>query len=353
MASNGKKGNQVQRFAVFQYDIPSRVPFQNPTGYLRRRHSGGKIFAFKTQYSMWLVDADNPPYQLQSRMEKAGCTVDLYPLDPSDNERYLARADRQMRWELDEQKKRDAKALRKIDDKLAEAEAEQAQGVIGWDRLQDARLKHRKERENVLKRSERLVAQLEAAAEQFGIDAPDDAFRATMSRVNGIRALGSARAELYVEMADAVAGTPLAAAAQESEVPATVLADYAEERGQDVSAARAAFTPGNGQTGQTAVAAPPSPAAKVEPAAPAVEKPQTFEVMSNAAGLHYNPHFKAFSAEASDLGLTYGPAAVRITSHRTGSKILLQRTRVERDGENDVRWADYAGQGFTFRLFND
>lgn len=359
------KTNSPIRFAVFQYDIPVRVTFPNPTGYLRKRHKTGKVFAFKTQYSMWLCDADNPPYTLQNRMEKAGCTVDLYPLDPAHNAAYLARAARQMRWELEQQKAREAKALKRVDDKLAEAEAEHTSGVIGWDKLSKARADHRKERDKILKRSEKLVEDLEAAAEQFGIDAPTDLMQATMARAEGIRQLGSLRAEMYTELAIAVQGTPMEAAARESEVPAGVLADYAEEHGVSTEAARAAFatdspslrvnskdaTDAGGAVATVAVAAPTQTAA-TQPA-PAPTQPRTFELRSDANGLTYKGAWKQFSAEASVLGLTYSPVTIRVISHRTGNAITLQRVEVARDAEQGVTHCDYEGQGFKFRLYND
>jgi hypothetical protein len=229
------------RFSVFQYDIPDHVAFPNPCPYLRRRNRDGKVFAFKTQYSMWLVDRDNPPLVLQNRMEQAGCTVDLYPLDACDNDRYLQRAATQMRNELLKQLKREEKSLAAYDAKLADAEAEHASGVIGWDKLHAARRQHARDRQAALGRTEKLVEDLEAAVGQFSIPADTNMFQAVRGRADGLRAAASIRAEMYAQLAQQLGGTPIGNLATESEVPAEILMDYAEDRGIDTTQMREMF----------------------------------------------------------------------------------------------------------------
>lgn len=229
------------RLSAFQYDIPDRVNFPNPCDYLRRRNNVGKVFAFRTQGSMWLVDRDNPPLALQARMEAAGCVVDLYPLDMCDHAKYLERAANQMRRDLLERLKIEERSLKKYDEKLAEAEAEHAAGTIGWDKLAQARRDHAAKRKAALGRTEELVANLEAAVSQFDIPADQSMFAAVRGRVDGLRAAGSARAEVYVQLANQLKGTAIGMAAAESEVPAGILADYAEENGIDATAVRELF----------------------------------------------------------------------------------------------------------------
>ena len=336
--------SQNIRFAVFQYDIPEAVDFPNPTGYLRARNNAGKVFAFKTQYSMWLVDRDNPPLALQNRMEKAGCTVDLYPLDPCDNAKYLARAAEQMKRDIEKAKKTQEKSLREADNRLEEAERDFNNGVIGWDRLNKARRDHAKHRENALGRMEQLVKDLEAACEQFGIAKPDDALKSARNRVAGIRALGSRRAELYVELANAVKGTAMEAAAREAEVPAGILMDYAEERGHDVSSARVAFAEPTPAATAT-VTAPPAPKAKVGITTPRFK--------TNHAGLSYSKTHKSFTGEASTLNLQGAPAVIELESHVTGKVVRFTRGALVRNNDGDIIRVDYNAGQITLHLLND
>lgn len=336
------------RFSVFQYDIPDQVDFPNPTGYLRRRNNHGKVFAFKTQYSMWLVDRDNPPLALQAKMEAAGCTVDLYPLDPEFNEQYLARAATQMSRDLDAAKKKQEVALKKADDKLAEAEQQFNDGVIGWDRLVKARKDHATHRKNALGRLEQLVKDLEAACKQFGIAAPEKHFSKARARVQGIRALGSRRAELYVELADAIKGTAMETAAKDAEVPVGILADYAEENGiapETVAKVRETFT---------------EPEKAPAPAA-AATAPKTFRnaagvlvVPSDYPGMHWDAKVKQFDVDCSQIGLKGAPAVINIRSHKTGNIATFARKDIQRNAEGDILWVDYLAQGgLVLRLHND
>jgi hypothetical protein len=332
------------RLAAFQYDIPEDVAFPNPTPYLRARNDHGKVFAFRTQGSVWLIDRDNPPLALQARMEAAGCTVDIYPLDMCDEQKYMERAAVQMRKDLLKKLKAEEKSLAEADAKLAQAEADHGTGVIGWDALAAARKAHATVRKNALGRTENLVRDLEAAAAQFNIPAPTDAFKAVRGRVGGLRVAASARAEVYMELARAVRGTAMEAAAKESEVPVGILMDYAEEHGVDVSTAREVFAEPERETA-VATVAPPVKKQATE---------ATPRYRTDNGALTWSPAHKSFTAEASGLGLTGAPAKIELQSHRTGNVITLVRGAVTRNGEQEVVRVDYkGGDGITLHLLND
>lgn len=223
----------TQSLSLLTYDIPERAGFPNPSGALRRR-------ALRVNLSCWVVAQGREPWTLLERMAEAGVNWNLWEFAPSASEGILKVAAANMRRELEENARREARALERIDAARDEAEANPANGPRTLDA---ARNRHTRERAEVLKRSERLARDLEEAARAFGLDAATLPFAATRTRCEAIRALNGARANLYAAMTEVVAPEQpeLAAAARADTLPVGVLADAAEEAGHDVRAARAAF----------------------------------------------------------------------------------------------------------------
>jgi hypothetical protein len=93
----------------------------------------------------------------------------------------------------------------------------------------------------IFRRTERLLEAAKRAAECFQIDGEQLGLAGAQQRVNALRSATEVRALAYAEMTRAIEGTDLFAVAQQDELPALVLADFAEEHGADTSAARAAF----------------------------------------------------------------------------------------------------------------
>lgn len=219
--------------SLLMYDIPQGGGFPNPSGYLRSR-------ALRINLSIWVVDQDRTPWNLLHEMSNAQPRVDWHMIEFSEGatEAILKLAHANIVRELVEAQQREAESLARIDRQLAEAEANLANGPRT---MQAAEKRHARERASCLKRTEKLVKDLETACRMFGMDMTGLPFAQHWQRVASIRALNGARAEFYTQMAEAVRDTPMAAAAANNEVPADVLADYAEERGMETTAVRAAF----------------------------------------------------------------------------------------------------------------
>jgi hypothetical protein len=221
----------MSKSSILMYDIPTRTNFPNPTARLWR--CGTRL-----NLSCWVVRADLVPWTLLNEMKDAGVRWHLLPFSDADSKEATALMLGNIRDELKAAQAREAKSLREQDETLAAAET--AAGNVMTSELLAARRKHAKDRAGVIKRTEKIVKLLKESASLFSLEGID--FSTSENRVRALKALNGARATLYTQMVDAVAGTPLAVAANENSVPAGILADYAEETtGGDFSLARAAF----------------------------------------------------------------------------------------------------------------
>ena len=234
------------KLSLFIYDIPESTEFPNPSGTLRRR-------ALRINLSCWVVEEGRTPWNLINRMSSAKCNVHLLPFSEEATPELLRMAVADMARELRDAAARERASLKRLDERLRQVESDPTNGDQTIDK---ARREHSTRREAVLKRTEKLTRDLQAAAESFGLDVSNLPFGDSIARVVALRQITTTRAELYAGMVDALPESdPVAMAAREDEgnVPASILADYIEERTDvDTTAARSAFAP-NG----TATLAPP------------------------------------------------------------------------------------------------
>ncbi len=218
--------------SLLMYDVPTSSEMNNPSNLLRR-------VALRINLSVWVVDSDRTPWTLLNEMTTAGVTWHLFPFAEEATENVLKVAADMLRKDLADISKRENEALVRADAQLAEALADNTAGDKTWDA---ARNKHARHRESTLKRTEKVVRDLETAAEMFGLDVGSFDFRKAHDRVKGIRSLNGARAASYAELAEAAKGTAMEMAAKAGDVPAGILQDYLEDQGVDVSDSRAAFS---------------------------------------------------------------------------------------------------------------
>jgi hypothetical protein len=221
--------------------------FQNPSPDLRSR-------AIRVDGSVWVVDVERKPWGILNEMTKAGVTWGLFDFTEQSTQAILEAAALVMREEIDANAEREAQALKRSDEALAKAEEEA--GKVMTRELIAARKKHATDRKTILKRSEKLVADLEKAAKHFGLPGKFG-FAETRQRVKGIRALNGLRAELYTQAASSreVAEAGLTESAGEGAVDALVMADAIDERsfGGGQSLREAFRTPESNGTATTTV----------------------------------------------------------------------------------------------------
>ncbi len=342
------------QLVMLQYDIPGVPaemnrgdnpvpPFPNPSGFLRRR-------ALRLTLSVWAFDKDRTPWQLIRDMDQwsqiyAGRDMPnggvvktiryhVHDFSPDATEGILKQAAQVMREDLERDKKAQATALATALETLTEANRAHDAGEITWQERDKARLKYKSYRKTILKRTEKLVSDLELAAKSFGMD---------WAGIRSSQALTSARAEVYTQGAEALApNAPASRAAIEAVLPPEILADALEDQGEDTRSIRATFTPPvpnrNGNGTPVAVQAP-------------------VEVTTNKS-MHYDAVQEVLIGEASSLGLPAGdfPLRLNVKSHRTGITKLFKQTKVtySKDGENKVVAVNYeTDDGGRLRILND
>ncbi len=342
------------QLTMFQYDIPSipqeleDVPsFNNPSHFLRRR-------ALRLTLSVWAFDKDRTPWGLIRDMDQWSQTYagrdmpnggvvksiryHVHDFSPDATEGILKQAAQVMREDIERQKESQATALATALEVLTEANRAHDAGEITWQARDKARLKYKAYRKTILKRTEKLVSDLELAAKSFGMD---------WAGIRSSQALTSARAEVYTQGAEALApNAPASRAAIEAVLPPEILADAMEDQGLDTRTIRATFTPpvptrngsGNGTPAVTLTQAP-------------------VEVTTNKS-MHYDAVQEILIGEASSLGLPAGvwPLRLNVKSHRTGVTKLFKQVKVtySKDGENEVVAVNYeSDNGSRLRILND
>lgn len=231
MSQNQTKNNTMQ-VSLLLYDIPETSKYPNPSGVLRRR-------ALRVNLSCWIVDQQRIPWTILEEMTSSNVDWHLWDFDSGATQKILQKACISMRRELEENAAREKDSLdraeRQRDEVLNNPESTHTDVVR-------ANNKYEKDRTLILKRSEKLVKDLEEAANSFNLDMTQFPFGRNYERVNALRTLQGSRAQLYAELAEKMKDTPIGKAASESEVPAEILADYAEEHGHNVDVVREAFT---------------------------------------------------------------------------------------------------------------
>jgi predicted RNA-binding Zn-ribbon protein involved in translation (DUF1610 family) len=216
---------QLGRVSMLQYDIPDSVDVANPSGILRR-------LGIRVTLSVWAVQEARMPWPLIDRMGKAGCKVFTVRFDPEEAPKLISLA------------------ITSLREDIAEARAS-LQASLDWaaEDLQDsdespdkAEKAYRRRTRAAIGHAEKLLEDLQEAAEAFGVAGPitQDMAQAR-ARIGGLRAATQARASMYLRLAERQKEGPLKRAAMNGDVPAGVLADALEDDGEDTTAERAAF----------------------------------------------------------------------------------------------------------------
>jgi hypothetical protein len=225
----------ARTYSLLQYDIPERrgeARVRNPSGTLRR-------LAVRTSYSVWVVPQDRVPWGLLDGWTHAGVRWHLVPFAAEAAEQILALATETLRSQIAAIQASADKSLREAGAKLERDEA--AHGPAS---TEAAHSLYQRRARRICRRAERLLADAEAAARCFGMPAGELPLGTARAAIRGLQVAAQQRAALYAAMVHQVAGTRLDAAANASDVPAEVLADFIEENGLgDMTGVREAFAP--------------------------------------------------------------------------------------------------------------
>jgi hypothetical protein len=213
------------------YDIPKKSGLTNPSPVLRR-------VGFRVNFSTWALPQEKVPYPLLAALTEGGARWTIVKYDAGEADKLIGMAVEALRQEVARAGRSAEQSCERARERIevalraegATPDATEAESERYWRRCRSA-----------LRRAERLLEDAERAALSFGVggsvrtDEMDN-------HVVALRHACKAQAAVYAEMARAVRGTPLEAAAADGEVPPLVLADFVEEEcEQDASAARVAF----------------------------------------------------------------------------------------------------------------
>lgn len=217
--------------SLFVYDIPKKSGFPNPSGLLRSR-------AVRINLSCWVVPNGNEPSALLDRMTKAGVKWKFVKFDPSDGENLMETCILALTADIKLAVARAAKSVKTAQDKAG----------VGVDARKECRL-YTKRAGGTVSRMKKMLAAFRKVTDTFGIDADrhlnlSDAENA----VSGLSEAVKARSALYAQavedcraLADVDAVAMATAAAQDA-CPWWALAEFLEDRGEDVGALKIAFT---------------------------------------------------------------------------------------------------------------
>jgi hypothetical protein len=309
MASNNSNGHKVNetKTQLFVYDIPTASGYdKNVRQRIRRK-------ALYINKSVCIVAKGGEPWSEIKRMDGYNTEETsprlkikhyLVPQAEQGMPVLLEIAIQEMRKELEDHQQEQARSLANADSKLAEVE-ENPQS--SWREIADMRVWHEKHRAALLKRSQKLLEDLEYAAASFNLDISDIPLEDARGRLEGIRALNGAKATFYVEMAEKAreAGINVGEA---DEMPAEILADRLEDEGISIAGAREAFSVSSTAT-----------------------LPNVTEVSS--AKMTYNKG--VLSIKNSVLGLGNYPPVLAVKSHKTGKVVNFRRTAELYEVEGD------------------
>lgn len=204
------------------YDIPEASGLANPSTRLRR-------IGVRINLSCWLVREDEIPHHLLNELTEGGAIWWLIKQDVSEAPKLVAMALASM--------------AKEAGDIVRRTEQSEARNAARLD-LDHNHAGYASRVRVVLRRAQRRLAEIQAAAARFGIDS--DSLGNALVAVNGLQAAAQERARQYAQMArqaEENGRANVAAAARADEIPALVLADVVEEAGGDSSSGRAAFDP--------------------------------------------------------------------------------------------------------------
>lgn len=206
--------------SLLVYDIPEAICIPNPSRELRR-------VGFRANLSVWVIRNDLVPWNLLHSLTEGGAHWRLVKFDASESSQLLAMAIASLEIEVKNAVERNKRSMRAADASMSNPDMDKVK-------------RYRMRTASALKRSEAMLADALECAVRYGVSLEDGVNRARIA-LEALSASAAARGLAYHQMALEAQGTLLGEAAQNSEVPAGVLADYLEEQGHDQLAARAAF----------------------------------------------------------------------------------------------------------------
>ena len=130
----------MSKYFLLGYDVPTNAKIEHPVTVLHRR-------ALRFQLSLWLISEDNIPWNYLERLEKVAIW-DLVPFADEMTAQVESIIVRNIKRELEKAQERETASLDRLDTQEQEAGTEE-----GWKIKQ----KRDKERQNVLKRSEKFL----------------------------------------------------------------------------------------------------------------------------------------------------------------------------------------------------
>jgi len=215
------------KLSMLVYDIRSNSKCIHPVHVLRNR-------ALHFQLSCWIIAHDRIPwtYLRELDAEQIGNIWDVIDFADDITPAVANILIRNLRREIEDAAKRETASLERLDEQERTAVDEGTR----------SRDKRNKDRQSVLNRTEKLLKELEQAAQLYNIDISALPFSSSRDRLSALRGVNGVRAALVSQMAMEAAQTPYAAAAKADEMPVGILMDALEDQGVDVSAARAAFS---------------------------------------------------------------------------------------------------------------
>lgn len=209
--------------------------YPNPSARLYR-------FGFRVDGSVWVLNSDHLPHNLlddfaEQQRRNPRFLWGIVPYSGKANATLIDMCRAQIAREIEEAQERNAESLANMQathlEALASAKSARER------ELADNQFRYQ---ETALgKRAKKLLDDLTEAAKVFGLDPANLPIINARQQLQGLMALAKTRAHLYAQATQAVAETPMANAAQSSEVNPGILADYIEENGGDATALRDAF----------------------------------------------------------------------------------------------------------------
>lgn len=209
------------------YDIPERSTVPNPSRRLR-------TVAVRVNLSCWVIREGDIPFALLNEMAAGGATWHVVRFDAGEGVKLVGMAVEAIRRDI-----RDA--MRRAN-KSAEAAGRKLDASAGSP--VEAKRVYAERVRPVVRRLNRLLADVSKAAERFGIAPESISVGDALTAVNALQAGMLARARAYgaaVEQVRALGDAAMAAAAAADLVPMGVLADDIDDRGGDASALRDTF----------------------------------------------------------------------------------------------------------------
>jgi hypothetical protein len=208
------------------YDIPERSAVRNPSPRLRS-------MAVRVNLSCWVIREGDIPYALLNEMAAGGATWHVVRFDAGEGVKLVGMAVEAIKRDIRDAMRR---ANRSVDavELLAGGAADPSEAK----RVYAERVRP------VVRRLNRLLADVGRAAERFGIDPSAVSLADAHAAVGALQAGMLARARAYGAAAEQVLalGDPaMAGAAAADLVPAGILADDIDDRGGDSSALRETF----------------------------------------------------------------------------------------------------------------